>query len=181
MSIEITKEMLTAAKDYVPISVKGEWVQEVAERCFDRLSITYGEEQMPPMYAINTEVKSRYLMGFFVQNYLGILGGEVTSEPWLMPEEEYDAWAGSHIFGQIDRWKHDAEVRDKCYDLMADYKDLEKRLSSRISGMLAVQNDPVIRQTQDMAKQMESLPALLEQLKQLQDAKGEKDDGGTET
>lgn len=173
MSIEITKEMLLAAKDYIPIAQKGEWVSDVAEMCFERYSITYGDQQFPPMYGVNTELKSRFLMGFFIRHYLGIKEGNESNEPWLMPEDEYDKWAASHVFGQLDRWKHDAEVRDKCFDLLADYKDLEKRLSSRISGLLAVQNDFLVRSSQDLSTQMQALPSILKALEEMKQGDGE--------
>ncbi len=124
---------------------------------------------MPPMYSVNVGLKNRYLMTAFVKLYLGSkdLLTELADE-WLMTEEDYDRWAGSHVFGQLERWKRDNEARDKCFDLLADFKDLSKWFSTQINSLLTVQNDGVLRQTQHMAAQMKELPALLKQLKELQ-------------
>ena len=171
--MEITKEMLKNARDYVPLAEKEAWVAANAPRCFDRLAITADDEPVPPMYMVNTGLKSRYLMAALVRLYFG--NESADGDEWLMPEAEYDRWAGSHVFNQLERWKHDNDLKYKAYDLIADYKDLEKRFSAQISSLLAVQNDPVIRQMEYTATQMKDLPALLEQLKALQETQEEND------
>jgi hypothetical protein len=93
----------------------------------------------------------------------------------LMSDACFDRWAGSHVFNQLERLKRDAELRDKVFDLLADYKDLEKRFSAQLAGLLTVQNDSVVRQSQYTAAQMKALPGLLEELKKLSDRKGEAD------
>ena len=167
--IEIKKEMILAACDYIPVAEKEAWVGERADKCFDRLAITANGEQMPPMYSVNVSLRNRYLMAAFAKRYLK---QEIETEdgtPDLMTETEYDRWAGSHVFGQIDRLKRDAEVRDKCYDLMADYKELSKWLATQINSMLTVQNDPVVRQAEfGLAQVEEALPELLMQFQQFQ-------------
>lgn len=172
--IEITKEMLTNARDYVPLAEKEAWVSENADKCFDKLAISADDEPMPPMYMVNTGLKSRYLMGALVKLYFGIYvnteveaGGIVTDE-WLMSVEEYDAWAGSHVFNQMERWKRDPDMKTKAYDLIFDYKDLEKRFSAQISSLLSVQNDGVIRENELRSSYVKELPALIEQLQAMQ-------------
>lgn len=167
--IEITKEMLMEANDYVANAAKEAWAGENAPKCFDRLAITADNEPMPPMYMINAGLKARYLMALFAGAYMRQKYEADEKDPAMMTDAEYDRWAGSHVFGQIDRWKHDAEVRNKCYDLMADFKDVEKRFSSQLNGLLAVQNDSVLRQSQYMTTQMSELPKVIEQLKELQE------------
>lgn len=176
--IEVTKEMLLGARDYLSLGIKEAWVRENAEKCFDRLAITADDEPMPPMYAVNGALKSRYLMAAFVAFYLRQDYEALKDDTALMSEEEYDRWAGSHVFNQIERWKRDSDLRDKCYDLLYDYRDLEKRFTAQIVGLLTVQNDSVIRQNELTASQMKELPAVLEQLKELQKAReGEPEDG----
>ncbi len=171
----ITKEMMLDAQDYLALAEKEEWATSCAEKCLDRLSITVGDEQMPSMYAVNTGTKSRYLMAALVGLYLGEKYNADTADDALMDTEEYDKWARNHPLNQIERWKQDAEVKNKCFDLLADYKDLEKRLASHIGSLLTVQNDFVMRQSQYTASQMRELPALMEQLQALQKEKGETD------
>ena len=166
--IVITKEMLLAARDYVEIGVKEAWCKENAMKCFDKLAITADDEPVPPMYMVNAGLKARYLMAAFAAFYLRQDFEALESDNALMSVEEYDRWAGSHALNQIERWKQDRELRDKCFDLLSDYKDLEKQFSIHINGLLAAMNDMVIRQNDYMAAQMKELPALLEQIKDMQ-------------
>ena len=166
MKIEITKELLEKARDYIPIAEKEAWAAEIAPLCFSQLSITADGNTMPPMYMVNTGLKSRYLMAALCTMYFGI--PIENSDDKLMTEEEYDSWAGSHVFNQLERWKRDADVKYKAFDLAFDYKDLEKRLSTQISGLLAAQNDMVVRMAQDTAAQVKALPEILDALKELQ-------------
>lgn len=166
--IEITKDFLTAACDYIPLKEKEAWTQINAPKCFDKLAITADDEAMPPMYSVNTGLKSRYLMGAFVKYYLQTEYEAEASDEALMTEAEYDRWAGSHVWNQIERWKRDFDVRDKCFDIITDYKDLEKRFGAQLISLLNVQNDAVIRQSEMMTASMKDLPQLLEQLKEMQ-------------
>ena len=168
--IELTKELMLGARDYIPLAEKEAWVAENAPKCFDQLAITADDEAMPPMFMVNTGLKSRYLMAALVNLYFRAKKTDASeADEWLMSVEEYDAWAGSHVFNQLERWKRDGDLKFKAYDLLYDYKDLEKRFSAQISSLLAVQNDPVIRQEQQTATNIKDLPAVLEQLKALQE------------
>ncbi len=171
--IVITKEMLLAARDYVEQGVKEAWCKDNAGKVFDRLAITADDEPVPPMYMLNAGLKARYLMAAFAAFYLKQDYEALESDNALMSVEEYDRWAGSHALNQIERWKQDRELRDKCFDLLSDYKDLEKQFSVQINGMLAAMNDTVIRQSEYMATQMKELPSILEQLKDLQQGKAD--------
>lgn len=167
--IILTAEMIQAAKDYIPIAMKETWVADNAAKCFDKLAITADGEQMPAMYMINDSLKARYLMAAFVGLYLGAEYLADEKDPALMSAEDYDRWAGSHVFNQIERMKHNQDIRDKCFDMLYDYRILEKRFHSYIIGLLTVQNDAVIRQNEMIANQMKALPELLGQLKKLQE------------
>lgn len=169
--IEITKGMMEAARDYVPLTEKEAWVAENAPKCFDKLQITADDDPMPPMYMVNTGLKSRYLMAALARLYLRAAPLGAAEDEQCMSVEEYDAWAGSHVMNQLERWKRDETFRAKTYDLLFDYKDLEKRFSTQLSGLLAVQNDSVIRQAQQSAAMLKDLPAVLEQLKAMQEEK----------
>lgn len=169
--MEITKEMIVAARDYVPVEEKDDWVGENAQKCFDRLSITQGKEELPPMYMANATMKAQYLMAAFAGMYLRQEYEADARDPAMMSVAEIDNWAGSHALNQVERWKKDADVRDKCYDLLADYKDLEKRFAAQMQALLSVQNDSVMRQAQYMSTQMQDFPKLLEELKNFQQKK----------
>ena len=169
--ILLTADMMEKARDYIPIAEKEAWAAENAPKCFDKLAITSDNDPMPPMYMVNTDLKSRYLMAALVKLYFGLDYDSDKSDEALISQTDYDCWARSHIFNQIERMKHDTTWRFKAYDLLFDYKDLEKRFSTQISGLLGVQNDAVLRQTQQSAAMIKELPAVLEQLKALQEGK----------
>ena len=179
--ITITAEQLLRAKDYVPVALKTHYANEAANFCFDRLNLKLsgGPDSlpMPPMYKENTELKFRMLMGGFVKMYLGMefeteteasedaSGKPIKREvcPWLMTQEAYDLYAGSHIFNQIERLKSEyGEVRDRAFDILADWRTTEKMLNAEISGKLMVMNEPVSRIL--MATQLQTTPEVMQEL-----------------
>lgn len=166
--IEITKEMLLAARDYVPIEEKEQWAAETAQKCFDRLAITADDEPVPPMYMLNYGLKSRYLAAVLAEKYLNADYEADEKDTGLMSVAEYDKWAGGHVLNQIERWKRDNDVRDKCFDILADYKELSKHLSVQIEGMLRVQNDELIRQNEYTKTMYAELPKVIADLQELQ-------------
>lgn len=166
---ELTKEALLAARTYVPIAVKEDFVRQNAGKCFDRMAISLDDESLPEMFKENTFLRSRYMMTVLVKLYLGLEGvfGEPGDE-WLMTQTDYDRFAGSHIVSQIERWKSDKDTRNICFDLLSDYYDLDKRMSTEIRGLLAVHNDTLTRSQTMTQKDMAMLPALIEELRQLE-------------
>jgi len=173
----ITEEQMANVNTYVPIRAKSEWVGLVAEKCFDVMNInaTLGDEDitMPGMYKENSETKSRYLMGVLVKLYLrGTWETGEDEDEWLMPIDEYDKWAGGHIFSQIEKFKSNQELRDICFNLLNDYKDLERRLNTEIHGLLLAMNDPATRQMAAMQLSMtpEAMEKAINSLNESRDA-----------
>jgi len=175
--ITITREMIEAARDYMPLEDKERFAADGAGKCFDRLAISFGDEELPPMYMVNDGLKRRLLMTAFAAFYMGQEVKRDERDADMMSVAAYDLWAGSHVFNQLERLKHDSAVRDKCFDLLSDFRELEKKLSAQLAGLLTVQNDAVIRQSQLTASQMKELPALLNELKTLADKRSEADGG----
>lgn len=174
-SFILTKNMMLSARTYLPLAEKMTFVNENAPKCFDRLQISAGDDAMPPMYMENTALKSRYLMFALLVKYFHLLVNVETENEKpgeLLAEEDFDYFAGGHIFSQIERFKSDAALRDRCFDLLNDYRDLERRMNAQISGLLAVQNDPVMRQSMLMRADMMVLPGLMDELKKLSGQKG---------
>ena len=163
---ELTKKTIMEARTYLPLAEKMEFLSN-AQNCFDRLRITDGKEEMPPMWKENAGLKARYLMRVLLVNYLGISCEEESD--YLITEAEYDKYAGSHIIMQIERFKRDADkdARDTAYDLLSDYFHLEKSFQSEINALLGVQNDSIIRQQQMTKEAVALLPSIIEQLKEL--------------
>lgn len=168
---KVTEEGLLAARDYVPLMEKAAFAAECAGRCFDRMEVRVEGGQVLPYFKENVERRSRYLMGGFVKLYLGADFEPVEGETYLMSADDYDRWAGGHIFNQIDRMKGKGpELRDKAFDLLADYRNLEKMLKTEIYGMLQAMNDPVSR-FQDLAAQSMTPEAVQKTLDDLKEAR----------
>lgn len=149
--ITITKEQFTSARSYVPQAEKIAFVEGVATKCFDVLNISGTDSNdamaanMPPMYKENTFAKARFLMGALLKMYLGVDFEPVEGETYLVSQDDYDRYAGGHILNQIERFKSDTALRDKSFDLLQDYRDIEKRLNTEIYGLLQCMNDPTSR------------------------------------
>lgn len=170
----ITKEYYTiTAEDlaskvntYIELAAKTEWVSLVSDKCMDKVELSFMDEAMPTMYMENADRKSRFLLGFFLRLYLNWNweheDKEDQSDEWLVPYDVYDKWMRGHIFAQIEKFKSDKDVKDICFNLLAEYKDVERRLNNEIYGKLQIKNDPVARQI--MQQQMNMTPEAIEQL-----------------
>lgn len=149
---KLTTEDIRNANTYVPTIDKMAFIRVVAEKCFDTLDITTNKDNtnenrsLPSCYKVNTDKQSRYLMGALVKLYLNKdFESESEEDIWLMSVPEYDRYAGGHIFEQLNRMKGNGEIRDKCYDIIADYSELKYRLTSDIKGLLNAMNDSATR------------------------------------
>lgn len=189
----ITENDLRNANTYVPLMKKVEFVDQCATACFDRLTITPDGSMgaaLPYMYKENSQIKSRFLMGALVKLYLSKDFVPAEGTEFLMSADDYDRYAGAHIFNQIERMKgKGVELRDIAFDLLHDFKDLEKRLNSEIYGLLQAQNDVVSRfqllmtaQTspEAFAAQRAELDALMKEFEALKQGRSEETQEATE-
>lgn len=173
--MENMEKIMQNAESYVPIRKKAEFVKYCAERCFDKLNITATSgndtlSAMPPMWKENSELKARYMMGGLLKLYLKQEAQTDENDEWLLTEQEYDRWAAAHILNQIERMKSNASLRDKCFDLLQDYKTLEKMLNTEVYGLIRAMNDSVSRiiaqiQASTTPESMKNAMAQLEQSK----------------
>ena len=169
----IMKEVFINAKSYVPLMQKEEIVSYCAERCIDRVVVNTGEKfrgDTPPMYRENGQRKRRYLLGILARAYLRLDFEGCGGDRWLMSADDYDWVGGVQLINQIDRMKKQSDaLRDKAYDLLADYRDLEKMMNTEINANLSIMNDVVARMAMSAASAMtpESLQELTEMAKEL--------------
>lgn len=142
------EDVLTLATAYAPCAAKTAFVDSVAARCFDRLELTTEEgDTVPPMWKENAGRKAKYMTAALAGIYLRILP-ERENAPWELTDEEYDALAESQLVSQLERIKkatRNPAVRDKIYDLLADYRFLERLLNAECYGLLNAMNDTVSR------------------------------------
>lgn len=168
------KEVFINAKSYVPLMQKEEIVSHCAERCIDRVVVNTGEKfrgDTPPMYRENGQRKRRYLMGILVRAYLRLDFEPCEEDKWLLSADDYDDFGGVQLINKIERMKKQGDaLRDKAYDLLADYRDLEKMLNAETAANLDVMNDVVARMTMSAAsavtpESMKELSEMAETLK----------------
>lgn len=170
---KIEEEHVMNAETYVPLMQKTAFVNYVAERCFDRVEIRVSADddvRTPPYFKDSPERKARYMMGALLKLYLKAGFEPVEGDEWLMSADDYDRWAGGHVFNQIERMKGNAKTRDRAFDLLADFRMLEKMLNTEVYSMLQVMNDPVTRfmRILEMQATPDALAAQLSELKKVQ-------------
>lgn len=166
----ITKEIIKNARDYLPIGNKETFAELIAKKCVvpcvTREDTERGKADLaiPTMYREHYHQKQLLLMCFFLQYYFQLPVAE--EEPF--GDEMYDFYAGSHIFEQLERMKQDKEVKDKVYDLMADYKDFKKHVESAIFQKLSDKNDTLTRFSAaiQLASDPEYIQKMVEEMKQ---------------
>lgn len=147
-NIEVLTELdvLEKSRSYVPNAEKAEFVEYASTRCFDRMELSTEEgESVPPMWKENAARKMRYMTAALAKLYLSI---PADAEGWELSEAEYDRLAESQLVSQLERMKKSTKntvVRDKLYDLLADYRVLEKLLNAECFGLLSAMNDTVAR------------------------------------
>lgn len=164
--ITITKEIMRGADTYVPLLLKTSTAQAIASSSIEKAEFKGGD--VPPRFIENPMTKAKCLMGALLTFYLHI--AYEGNDDLNMAVDIYDRFAASHILNQIERMKSDAFMRDKAFDLLADYRELEKRVNSEIYSLLSVQNDTVARLSMVMSRGMnpEEAQKTLEEIEKLQ-------------
>lgn len=156
------------AVSYVSLAEKERFVGDCAMRCFDKMEIgTEDGQPLPPYYKENAVSKAKYMLCGLLRLYLGIEDIRTAGEdPWMPADEECDAYFASFPMSQLERIKkttQDKELRDMIYDMLSDYRALEKLLNAECYGLLPAMNDTVSRFQMMMSAQTtpEAMEALL--------------------
>lgn len=172
--ITITEETINNGVSYALCELKEKFVEDVYMKCLNRVDVNLddsGNAPMPYMYMENTFLKSRYLMTALAKFYLRMDVKTEDGDMWLMTRNEYDRFGASHVIGQLNRFRNNnPELKDKVFDLLRDYSDLDRRLSNAIRSGLTVMNDPANRIFQKITMDV-SEEALASQKEQLEDLK----------
>lgn len=161
----IDEEMIKKATSYIPLATKKGIATALADACLvaiDKTTENIATETqlpIPQLYREECGAKPLYLMYYFLTEYLHIA---VSDE---FTEEEYDYYAGSHIFNQLERFKTaDKEIKDKVFDILYDYKELKKMLDTEIFNLKESRNSSLDRLSDSI-----SLFSSPENIKQLND------------
>ncbi len=164
---KVTEEMISKASDYIPYFEKVTIASDLAESCIEAVDkitddiATETQLPIPQLYKERSGAKQYFLMYYFLTRYLHI---EINEIKWN--DEQYDYYASSHIFNQLERFKsgNNADVKAKVFDILYDYKALKQMLETEIYNLKESKNNSLNR-IQDSI----SLFANPENIKQLQD------------
>lgn len=143
----ITDEMIRAASAYIPFDEKRTIAEDQAPACLvavdkgiDEIA-TETQLPIPQPYKEQCGAKQYFLMYYFLTKYLHV---EIAETGWTT--EEYDYYASSHIFNQLERFKSkDAEIKNKVFDLLYDYKQLKSMLEVEIYNLKETKNSALDR------------------------------------
>lgn len=143
---KVTEEMIAKANDYIPLARKKAIAKATAEACLeevDRITADIATETqlpLPQLYREECGAKPLYLMYFFLNDYLRLDIGDELSE------EDYDYYASSHIFNQLERFKSGEKgTKDKVFDILYDYKQLKQMLETEIYNLKESKNNSLER------------------------------------
>lgn len=180
---EVTKEMMENADSYMPIVMKEGISASVARACVrdtgDIHPLLSREEDendynVPPMYGEDTGAKARIMLTILMSYYLKVWDRD---KSFMCEDGEYDAVMESHIMNQIERFKA-TDCREKAFDILSDYKELEKYVNCAIYSVLREKNDPVRRMMESLGAvgAADNLSEILEKIKDLKDEISEESD-----
>ena len=175
---------------YMPLSLKVKVAEEIADGCIVRYrsKVQYGggtdssaplrsaQNDRADVYenvlcAENPAKRWRYMMGVLLDYYLGMSFEPVEGEKWLMSQDDYDRAAAKHPMNELERMKSDAGARNAVFDLLRDYKDLDRLVGNEIAARIASYNDLLPRLVELLT--MTATPEALGQLSQMEKALGE--------
>ena len=165
-TLVITKETVKNAKTYLPLEQKSEIAAEIAQKCITLIEtkMTVGNVpvEVPDYTGTDTALKARYLMGALYKFYLAIPFEPVAGTDFLFSLDDYDRAGASHPLNALERLKADKETKDKCFDLLRDYKELCEMCKAALADNIAARNNPVLHYL--AAQAMTFTPEALKEL-----------------
>lgn len=137
--MKITEEMIKNAKSYIPITEKQEIARQIAKASIENLKVDdVNKGILPELVGENMGMKEMLLLQAFLGNYF-----DIKAEKYA--DTFYDEYNSDNVYNQLQRFKSNTELRDKCYDILDDFKLLRKMVSSEINNIKIVENDTLGR------------------------------------
>lgn len=146
----ITEDVIRNATSYLPIDKKSAMARTFAEDCIAKVEISVskdeGDDALPPRYQENPRMKSLFGMMVLLSDYLHLIPADENGEVSLTAQE-FDEWGEASVMNQLDRMKSskNAEIKNKIYDILDDYREFYRMLGVEISSIIANKNDFLIR------------------------------------
>lgn len=144
MAKQLTEEIIRNATTYVPLKQKATMAKRFAEDCVEKVEMKYKDEPLPPVYKENIQVRMLWGMCVLLTSYLKVFDKDSGED---FRSTDYDEWGGTAVLNQLNRFKSskDAEVRDKAYDILDDYREFYGMLGKEINSLLSAKNDLMTR------------------------------------
>ena len=146
----ITEDVIRNATSYLPIDKKSAMARTFAEDCIAKVEISVskdeGDDALPPRYQENPRMKSLFGMMVLLSDYLHLIPADENGEVSLTAQE-FDEWGEASVMNQLDRMKSskNAEIKNKIYDILDDYREFYRMLGVEISSIIANKKDFIIR------------------------------------
>lgn len=170
---QLTDEIMQNATAYMLIEDKAGIAKTIAKKCV--MDVPTAEQNLvgekflalPYIKGENRELKAMCLMNILLSYYLKIDLGSVEETPF--DEDKYNFYAGGSILNQIERYKSNFDLKNKAFDLLADYKELRKFVDVEINNLIAVNNDPLARLTASISvfSSPENIKKTIEELQKV--------------
>lgn len=157
MYVKITPEIIEKASDYIPLMEKQKMAETIGQKCVARVQMTMvgadgQRKSLPDRYQEMQVTTNLYLMGILAKCYLHIPydgdGDTQEDNPYYglqMAANMYDVWGCSHVMNQLEQLKMDKNCKDKVYNILYDYRKLQRMISAEIELAVGHQNDVVWR------------------------------------
>ena len=141
-NFELKKEHIERAKTYMPIQDKVSLSKKIAELCIKDAEVKEEDKifALPPEVVEDLGVKAVLLQNVLLNYYFDIELDEKRDG-----YEQYDYFNRKNLLNQIERFKAESDVKNKVYDLLADYKDFKRMVDVEIYNLKTSRNDTLIR------------------------------------
>ena len=172
----VTKDILKGAISYMPLKTKVEIAKDIADNCLKDIDTDeqnkIGESiiALPHLKGEDLAIKNVLLLGQLLTYYFHLdIHDKDSDGNDLDPFVIYDYFCEGHLLNQIERFKSDPEVKDKVFDLLADYKEFKKIVDTEIYNRKSNTNDPIPRLSAAIAvmTSKDTLTAIIEEIQRL--------------
>lgn len=143
---KITDELMEKAKTYMPLAEKQTVSLQIAKLCL--LDVVNEKETaevnkilaLPAVQGENAALKSILLQNTLLAHYFDI---ELSEEQNAY--EQYDFYAGGALINQIERYKLNPAFKEKAFDIISDFKELQRMVYIEIENLKLHYNNPIYR------------------------------------
>lgn len=144
---KVTQEHIAKAKVYMPLSMKDNLADSIAEKCVQPLDTALqntGANELLPVPQLKGEdlvLKQILLLNTLLGFYLDVDVNSDKRDAYAMT----DYYNGGDLIGQIEKFKGNPEVKDKAFAILHDYKEFRRIVDSKVDNRVMNENDSMGR------------------------------------